>query len=258
MTAVLAHIDPIGASVVVLGTLGAIAAYAAGDRPGWPAWEAASFAAGLLVVNIALLGPIDHRAETSFAVHMVQHLLLVEVGAVLLVLGRPLRRFTVLLGRGRRARHWTTPRQALRNGFAAWIAFAVVLWIWHLPALYDLALDHPTVHGVEHLTLLAAALWFWTAVVVAVRGRRQAIAAVGLATTGMHTAILGALFVFASRSLIPTYDRANPHGALQDQQLAGLWMWIGASPVVLGGVLVSVALALRAADRAATLEARLA
>ena len=210
--------------------------------------RAASFYGGLAVVAGALMSPLDALAGALFSAHMVQHLLLMTVGAPLLAYARPGPALTAglppagrdavhragRLGSGglRRAAH------GLSHPLVVWSIGAVVLWAWHMPALYELALSHDAVHAVEHATFLATAVLFWGVVfrTSARRGVGRPIAALLVFATGVQSAALGAVLVFASSPLYPLHAvgaRLWSTSPLHDQQLAGALMW-GPPGVVYG------------------------
>lgn len=123
----------------------------------WP--RLAAFAAGLLTLVIALESPIDTIGEERlFSVHMFQHLLLGDVGALLLVLGvdgrllRPLLRFRV----AHRLRFFAHPLVALP-------LWAVNFCLWHVPTLFDAALRNDAIHAFQHSTFVAFGMLMWAA-----------------------------------------------------------------------------------------------
>jgi putative membrane protein len=127
-------------------------------RPVPPARQAA-FAAGLLTLFAALASPIDTIGEERlFSVHMVQHLLLGDVGALLLVLGldgrllRPLLRVSLV----HRLRVLAHPLVAL----PLWAANFV---LWHLPVLFDAALRNDAIHALQHTLFVALGMLMWAA-----------------------------------------------------------------------------------------------
>ena len=198
------------------------------------------FAAGLAVLVVALASPLDGLAAQRFAPHMVQHLLLMLVAAPLIVSGRPA---TVLLaaippGR-RRALHratstggWRALTAALAHPVVVWVLGTAALWAWHFPTLYDLALRNDAVHAVEHATFLGTAALFWGLVIGAGRRRSPTARPVALAltfATALASSALGAALTFATAPLYPVQAaRAAAAGVspLEDQQLAGVLMWV--------------------------------
>ncbi len=139
--------------------------------PGVSMARAAAGVAGWSLLTGALTGPLDRLAESSFAVHMVQHmillaavpplLLLSRAGAVMFV-GCPAPLATALAQRWRRAPAWRSLlAQALRPSVAALVQ-TLLLWGWHLPAAIDAAARDDVVHYAMHASLFAAGLLFWT------------------------------------------------------------------------------------------------
>jgi putative membrane protein len=170
---------------------------------------------------------------------MVQHLILMLVAAPLLVLGevplallwalpRPWRR---ALGLALRAPALYGAWRALSSPICAWLLFTAALWVWHAPALYEAALRDEAVHALEHLGFLGTALLFWWALLRqggsgAARSWR---ALPYLFATLIQSGLLGALMTFAAQPWYPAYAPLVPPWGLtplQDQQLAGLIMWI--------------------------------
>jgi len=203
---------------------------------GFPRGRAVLFCAGLLVVLVAVDGPPDAFAESSFSLHMVQHLLLQMVAAPLLVLGAPItvllradppwlprRRLTRLL-RSRLLRVLTNPVLTLA-------AFVVVLVASHLTPLYELALENERVHQLEHTAyLLVALLLWWTAIGPDPAPRRLTSPArlLYLFLAMPPAAFLGVAIAGAGTVMYPHYLLDLPPwgwSALHDQHVAGTLMW---------------------------------
>ena len=114
-----------------------------------------------------------------------------------------------------------------------WGLFALTLWLWHLPALYEAALHHPMLHQVQHLAFFVSSCLFWR-VVLDPLSRLRLIPILGvlyLFTTSLHASILGVFMALAPSAWYPFYT--DKTGAwhltpLEDQQLAGLIMWMPA------------------------------
>jgi putative membrane protein len=171
-----------------------------------------SFAGALLALFIALIWPLEPLTQQSFAAHMAQHMLLIGVAAPLLASSRPVLR--LLRGRAALAR----PLLALGRPAAAFLLHGAAIWLGHAPAVLEWSLDTRWMHALQHLVLVATAALFWWALLA--RGRAGAgEAALWCLATLLHTGLLGALLAFAPRSLYPSYG-------FEDQQLAGLVMWI--------------------------------
>jgi len=195
--------------------------------------QIAAFAAGWLTLVVALLSPLHHLAGTLLSAHMLQHLLLVTVAAPLLVLGSPLALGLAaappsIRGRVARWRCWPPVRMAERAARPATAAviFGVALWGWHAPRLFQAALVHEWVHVAEHASLLGTAVLFWWA--LARRRRDGGVATLCLFVTTSHAALLAVLLTLAPTVWYPAQGHGNRWGltALEDQQLAGLIMWV--------------------------------
>ena len=209
-----------------------------------------SFAIGLAVVVLALCSPIDALSDDLFAAHMVQHVLLATVAPPFLVAGAPLvallwalpdepRRRVAL--RVRRARGLQAAWAALTAPALAWLLHAVAIWAWHLPRLYTLALREPAAHALEHLSFVGTAVLLWWGILHPRMARRSGYA-VGILTvfaTAMQTGALGALLTLSHRAWYPVHAAGAAAWGLtllEDQQLAGLVMWVP------GGLLYVVAM----------------
>jgi cytochrome c oxidase assembly factor CtaG len=222
--------------------------------------EVACFIAGWLVLAAALMPPIHTLGEMLFSVHMVEHELLMAAAAPLLVLGRPLiaflwalpqpaRRDLGSLSRGKAVhRVWLFATSA----FVAWTIHAIALWIWHLPALFEAALANELVHSLQHLCFLGAALLYWTSLL---HRRHDAegrgVAVISLFATTLHSSILGALLTLGTVAWYPLYGgRSAAWGltAIEDQQLAGLVMWVPGGLVYMGTALALAAMWLRESE----------
>ncbi len=117
-----------------------------------------SFAAGLLVILAALVSPIDTLAEGLFSIHMLQHLMLGDLGALLLVLGLDGRLLQPLL----RARVVYRLR-VLGNPLVALPLWAANFCAWHVPTLMDTALQNDWIHALQHASFIAFGMLMWSA-----------------------------------------------------------------------------------------------
>ena len=255
---------------IVLSLAAAAALYAcglsrlwqhAGAGHGVSTWEARAFCAGWLMLVMALVSPLHALGEVLFSAHMAQHELLIALVAPLLILGRPLLVVLWALPAGwrRSASAWTRWR-VVRNGWraftlpaVAWLLHAAAVWAWHVPRLYDAALTSQALHALQHASFLATGLLFWWALV---HGREVRMgygpSIVYVFTTALHTGGLGALLTFAPAPWCTAYEGTTAAWGLtrlEDQQLAGLIMWIPGSMTYLAAALVLVAAWLREAER---------
>jgi putative membrane protein len=225
----------------------------AGARRGVSGWQAAAFAGGQVALVAALVSPIDALGTLLFSAHMVQHEILMVVAAPLLVIGRPLAVWTWGLparwrpGAGRAVR-WAPVAaawQLLTHPGVAWALHGVVLWAWHMPALFEAALASTGMHTLQHTSFFASALFFWWAPLGSASRRSQGTSMFYLFTTMVHTAALGALLTLSPALWYPAYAATSPafgFDPLEDQQLGGLIMWV---PAGLAYLVVGLALAAR-------------
>jgi putative membrane protein len=198
------------------------------------------FGLGLITILAALVSPLDSLGDQLMVMHMVQHMLLLDIAPILLILG-----LTKVLLRPVTRRVQTIERRA---GFIAHPAFAVLLyagllWAWHVPALYDQAQGNGVVHVLEHACFFSAGLLYWWHVLSPIRSRYRFR---GLGSIGYMTAskllvgLLGVVLAFSPTVLYSFYAH-KPHywglTPLEDQNLAGLVMALEQS-IVMGIALV--------------------
>lgn len=256
---------------VLAGLALAVGAYAVGLARLWrdvgpgrvvSRWRAGAYAAGILALAVALVSPLDALGETLFWGHMVQHLVLMLVAAPLLVLGAPAPALLRLPGPAGRRRlgAWWHRRTTLRTLAAllatpllAWGLHVATVWAWHLPAAYQAALADERLHALEHLSFLVTAVLFWWVVLQPMRRRRlnHGMAVLYVVTAGMLGGLLGALLTFAGRTFYPMQSAAAGGWGLtplEDQQLAGLIMWLPGGLVYLVAAAVLFVLWLRAEE----------
>lgn len=215
------------------------------------------FAAGWVTLAAALVSPLHEAGERSFAAHMFEHELIMLLAAPLLVAAEPL---VVLLwafpAAARRtiggvvaARPIAASWRALSGAVAATIIQAAALWLWHAPALFDLALASDGWHAAQHLSFLVSALLFWTAMLGRRGAAERGLAALCLFLTSLISGALGALMAFSQSPWYAGYARLGmaPFGLTpaEDQQLAGLIMWIPGGLVHAGAALVIIAALVR-------------
>jgi putative membrane protein len=244
----------LSSAIYVRGLRGLWSTSGAGFGHGIRRWEAASFLAGQLSLLIALVSPIDRLSDLLFSAHMTQHEIIMLVAPPLLVLGRPWVALMWALPPRARARVGSAMKSPRLLG--AWrgatgplvlvLLHAIVIWLWHVPDLFEAAMRSEAVHAVQHASFFATAALFWWAILRGRYGRIGYGLAVGFVfATAMHTSVLGALITVAGNLWYPIYAaRGAPWqvDALDDQTLAGLVMWIPA-----GLLFTLVALALFAA-----------
>ncbi|HEV2812823.1 MAG TPA: cytochrome c oxidase assembly protein [Solirubrobacteraceae bacterium] len=204
-------------------------------RAGASVGRLALFGAGMACVAAAIVSPLDRLAEQLLSMHMVQHLLLLDLAPILIILG-----FTKVLLRPATRRLMPLEKAA---GFLAHPAFAVALyagamWVWHIPALYDAALENPALHVFEHLVMSAAGGLYWWHVLSPIRPRVPLVGLGGAAymlSTKVLLGILGIVLTFAPESFYAFYEGQPRYwdlSAQEDQALGGAIMAIEQSIVM--------------------------
>src|SRR5262249_3705265 len=235
---------------LALGLAALAATYACGWRRlhvgGYapPLWRLGFYALGLGAVGAALLSRLDDLAATRFSSHMGQHLLLTMMAAPLVLLGNPLPFVlwglpvslrSMLAAPFRRRARLRTVLAALTIMPVAGVLHVATIWLWHLPPLYDAAVEHELIHALEHVTFFTTAILFWWPI-IRPAPRLQPRPHPGLqilylvAATAQSTA-LGMLLAVPEQAFYPHYVRlAKTLGvsAVDDQMVGGGLMLSGA------------------------------
>jgi cytochrome c oxidase assembly factor CtaG len=228
---------------VIVGVAAACVAYLWAWRrarqPGMPHppgyGRLALFAASMLTLLVALVSPIDALSEDVMVIHMVQHVLLLDVVPITFILSltkglmRPVtRRLTAI---------------EERAGLIAHPVFAVTLYIgmmglWHVPRMYDLALEHSEVHVLEHVCFLTAGMLYWWVLLSPIKARTALSGMakiVYMAVTKFFVGVLGIILVFAPHGLYAWYED-HPHywglSVHADQSMAGAVMALEQSVIM--------------------------
>jgi putative membrane protein len=219
------------AGVAALGGL-YVAALRRGRAQGRPVKgvQVVSFFAGLAVLLGSLTGPLHDLSDYYlFSAHMVQHLLLVFAMPPLLLYGTPGWMLSPLL------RHPLVLRlgRTLTRPSGAFVSFNLVLVAWHLPPLYNLAMDHHGVHIVQHLMIMVVSVILWWPVMSPSHELPRApypVQMLYLFLVGLPMVVVSIFITMAESVLYPYYAAAprvwealTPH---TDQHLGGLIMWI--------------------------------
>ena len=205
-----------------------------------PVWRLCCFLAAVAIGLIALVSPIDALADQLFFMHMIQHMLLLDVVPILAILG-----FTKVILRPitRTVRDLEHRAGALAHPAFAVALYVGVIWAWHIPAAYDLAVTHPTVHVLEHTSFVLAGSLYWWHLLSPIRARMR-LGGMGpvayMGSTKLFVGALGMGLAFAPVALYPYYvHHARVWGisALEDQSIAGIIMAVEQS-LVMGIALV--------------------
>ena len=213
--------DPILWSLLAIAPLGYFIACRRLRRDAPTRHEQLCFALGWIILTLALVSPICNLSVALFSARVGQHMILSLVAAPLLVLGRA---DVLALG----AFGFRSDMPGRSEAFAAPLAFALALWVWHAPAPYGATFASHAIYWTMHVTLFAAAIALWR---VLLRGvtRQPMPALLASAFTGAQMCALGVLFTFASNALFQVHAATTwawGWTQLQDQQFGGLLMWV--------------------------------
>jgi cytochrome c oxidase assembly factor CtaG len=216
-----------------------------GQRPMW-------FVAGLTLLLVAVTSPLDALAsEYLLSAHMVQHLLLSQIIPPLLLLGLP----AALVMRALKHPGIAAVERQVCRPLVAWSAGILVLWFWHVPAIFDLAIANHTVGHLHHVTVLIAGVIFWWPILSPVgQSQMEALPSTAyLVAACLASTVLGMTLTFAPETVYAAYRQPiDSYGVLAglraagltphtDQQIAGLIMWMPCCVLYLssiGGVLL--------------------
>jgi len=208
------------------------------------------FVAGWVVLALALASPLHPLGSALFSAHMLQHELVMAVAAPLLVLGQPVAPVLFALPAAWRqpAGRWTVGRrmrpvaELLSHPLVATLLHAAAVLAWHLPALYESTLRSEAAHAAQHASFLVTAIIFWWALLRGGARPRRGAAVIALFVTTVYTGGLGALLTVSETPWYTAYgDAAAAWGLtpLEDQQLAGIIMWMpGAGPYLLAALML--------------------
>jgi putative membrane protein len=194
-----------------------------------------SFVGAILMLILALISPLDALSKSLFSAHMVQHLILMLAAAPLLVLSDFQLAFLWILPRSQVQTIGSsvnqTRRSVLTHPIIIWILFTVTMWVWHASTFYEAALRNEVMHALEHIMFLLTAVLFWWLLFKHTHPEHihYAMTVPFLFLTVLQSGILGALMTFTSQPWYSAYAASTPAwglSPLQDQQLAGLIMWM--------------------------------
>jgi cytochrome c oxidase assembly factor CtaG len=245
------------ATLTILYTLGAIRL---SKRIRWQSrtrWQVVFFYAGMATLVGALVSPLHWLGEHLFTFHMIEHEIVMAVSAPLIVLARPVA--TLLWGMPRSARHGVGATMRASSIHRLWdwcsgatnanVIHSVAIWGWHVPVLFDAAVTDTTMHRLQHLSFFVTAIVFWWAIIWK---SDYGAAAWHLFLTMIHTSLLGALMALAPRVLYLAQTKtAMAWGLtpLEDQQLAGMIMWVPAGTVYAAAAMAMLNLWIRGSSQ---------
>jgi putative membrane protein len=230
----------------------------------WRVWRRAGFGrgirraqvvcfwAGWTALALSLLSPLHWLSERLFSAHMIEHEVLMAVAAPLFVLARPggallwglPARWRPVLGGVGQVRAVSLLWRGHSDPLAATLLHGAAIWLWHIPALFEAALLNEALHWLQHLSFLVTGLFFWWALIYG-RARRHGYGAavIYLFATATHTGFLGVLLAVSKRPWYPIQTEFAAEWGLtplEDQQLAGLVMWVPAGLIYAGAAMALV------------------
>jgi putative membrane protein len=200
-----------------------------------PSWRQGCYAAGLLVVAIALSPPVDTLSDQLLVAHMAEHLLIGDVAALLIVLGctgpllAPLLRVKVI-GKLR----------VLTHPLVAIVVWGANFYVWHIPALYQAALRHDLIHAIEHATFLGFGIAMWMALLGPLPKPAwftNSWQLVYIIVVRLIGTVLANAMIFAGTAWYPYYAAGDAHWHISgtaDQISAGGLMMVEESLLTIG------------------------
>jgi putative membrane protein len=192
----------------------------------------ASFGVGVALVVAGLVTPVAHIGEELVLAHMAQHLLIADLGALFIVLGLTGPVLQPLL-----ATRLARSLRFLAHPVVAFSLWALDLYVWHIPALYEASLSSPAVHALQHTTFVFFGVTMWFALLGPLPqpawfgNGAKLLYIVAVRLTG---ALLGNVFVWSESVFYPDYRPGQASwdiGPLEDQGIAGTLMMIEGSIV---------------------------
>jgi putative membrane protein len=200
-----------------------------------PGWRKGCFAAGLMVLAIALSPPLGKLADQLLVAHMVEHLLIGDIAALLLVLGLTGPVLAPLL-----RNRWIARLRVLTHPVVAIVGWGVNFYVWHIPALYQAALRHDLIHALEHATFLIFGIAVWMALLGPLPKPRwfsNSARLVYIVAVRLIGTVLANVLVFGSTVFYPYYGPGDAHwhiSPIADQVAAGGLMMVEESLLTIG------------------------
>ena len=201
-----------------------------------PTWRIVCFAAGIALIAGAFVSPLDHLGGELLLAHMGQHLVMGDLGALLVVLGLTGPLLQPLL-----AIRWVGWLRTLTHPLIAFPLWVINLYVWHIPALYEAAQGASALHALEHTCFIGFGVLMWMPLVgplpqpawFGIPAKLGYVVGVRFAGT-----VLGNVFMWSNDVLYSTYAGGNDWdiSPLTDQGIAGVIM-VGEGGLVTLGLL---------------------
>lgn len=191
-------------------------------------WRQGLFGLGLALLFVALVSPLHEFGERQFLfAHMAQHVIVGDLAPLAMVAG-----LTGPLLRPLLAFHWINRLRVLAHPLVAFPLWAVNLYVWHLPYLYEAALHHGSLHALEHACFFAAGALFWAPVLEPLPGPAwfgSGLKLLYILAARLTSMVLASVFIWAGHPFYSTYEHAFARwgiSAAADQGIAGSLMMI--------------------------------
>jgi len=219
------------------------------------------FLLSLGIIGCCIMSPLDVMSSQLASAHMVQHTVLMTVAAPLMAMGSVT--LVCFAGLPQAAKAMSgrilkifkhTTGNILANPLSVWMIYAVALWGWHLPVFYGAALRWHALHDLQHLMFFGAALLFWRPLLDPLSSVRLngGTAVIYLFATTLHSTLLGVFMTIAPSAWYREYfGLAEVWGwsPLEDQQMAGLIMWMPACIAYAVAAVYAFARLIQSSDR---------
>jgi cytochrome c oxidase assembly factor CtaG len=204
-----------------------------------PGWRLAVFTTGLIAMWTAVGSPLAVLDHQSLTIHMMKHLLLMTVAAPLVLAGSPV--FPLVCGLPKLFIKCNSPLasplarwldRCLMHPALCWLAGTVTVIAWHIPAVFQLALQSNWIHSAEDFSFLAAGILFWLPVVQPLTSGMKPLywyLPLYLFLATLPCDALSAFLAFCGRVAYPNYLSAGGIfnlSPLRDQECAGALMWV--------------------------------
>jgi len=205
------------------------------QRRAVPGWRQTCFAAGLITLAVALSYPVDSLADQLLIAHMAEHLVIGDISALLIVLG-----FTGPLLAPLLRNRWLSPLRAFAHPLVALPAWIISFYVWHLPVLYQAALRHDLIHGLQHACFLFFGIAMWMALLGPLPKPAwfgNAAKLIYVIVVRLAGTVLANFLIFSGTVLYPIYRVGDAHwhiSPMGDQIAAAGLMMVEESLLTIG------------------------